>query len=1181
MASGVSDTEEPTSTEFDFMAVDFRRQPSTQEDDVVNTGTQDLKGDKVNSVINIPMVQALDGMYSDSTVEETSAIKLENDNSQLATVREDNVGDASQTAIEGQQANKHASITPRLETSKERAPIPRFAKPQKYGARRISEHLHANRAEGMIYGQWEEREVLVNILKRSSRQAKVDFVLISGALGVGKTVLARTLKNPLVLKDDGTPDVNTRPCFFLEAKFEHLRSPSPYQIFLDIFQDFTEQVMVHPELNKYRMLLWEAVHEDMDLVVNLIPSFRNMLSSTSCDMDSSQTSSSDGQQNTTPAGALMAQRVTTLFVTLLQTIASVTPQHPLVVCLDDLHWASETSLDTLVCLIKDMDVNAAGSVIFVANRRNCIAGNCPFCPWQQSLRSCETVQVHSIKMQNLIEIDVVHILRDTIMSQCQSIKTIGSLIYSLTEGNPMFITEVLRTLQEEGLVYENQESRMWAANIPAIEASLAGLTNVFDLISQKLKKLPPCTFRALMRASCLGASQIDESILQLLEPLNAKKCLEKTVEAGYLREEGDGNYRFVSDGVQYCIYHLLPEQERAAFHLEIAQVLWSHLEERKDKEFLYLLLNQLMLGDSLLKADEDRLAVATLCLRAGESCAKKLGFQTAWVYLKHGISLLPKDNPWGRQSYDLCLRLHNTAIEVCYCNAEFDLLEELIVAILKNSRVFEDQLLARTTQIYALGSRNRLPEAIESALATLKELGEVIPANPSTSMVRSSFHKTRRMLGGLSDEYILRMEPMKNKISLGKMQILNHMFLYCYYSRPNLAAIVATRMVQITRTCGACAISSVAFSFYSQFLCSCYSVKDGLRFGKLSLKLYEKYGNEAWLSRVWSFYYGAVSSWKEPLASTHAPLQHGFKVGLRTGDIEYALLNGSYFCWNNVEMLPLPQLKKEIQKIVSAMETTGHTMALAMLKPILNFVLNFTDNPAANRREEFLDVVEKETQTALESSNKAVLLWFRVSTLMSAYYYGDLELAERNLNGIRHLYETHKYCGIGATVVLFFECMTVLALSHNKGLARRLRDIAYVQKRVKQLETWADDAPENLLDKLHLLKAELAVVRGNHRKASQHYRSGILHAQSEGRLSLAGLGKERFAIYLAKRGDKGKAAGLLEEAGEIYEKWGAIAKVDKLKFRIRHLLAGQSSASDGIPSTHSHSSIHSSEAAPK
>lgn len=247
-------------------------------------------------------------------------------------------------------------------------------------------------------------------------------------------------------------------------------------------------------------------------------------------------------------------------------------------------------------------------------------------------------------------------------------------------------------------------------------------------------------------------------------------------------------------------------------------------------------------------------------------------------------------------------------------------------------------------------------------------------------------------------------------------------------------------------------------------------------------------------------------------------------------------------------MLPLPQLKNEIHKVVAMMETTGHKMALSMLQPIWNFVLNFTaGSEEPHRKDEYFNVVQKETQAALESCNETVTLWFRVSTVMSAYYYGDYELASRNLDGICKLYETHKYCGIGSTSVLFFECMTMLELSKKKNRYGRMRDLAYVQKRVKQLEEWADDAPENLLDKLHLLKGELAIVRGDAKKASQHLRAGSLTAQTEGHLGLAGLGKERLALFLASRGEKDKAGRLLQEACVLYEQWGAKAKVWKLR----------------------------------
>lgn len=225
-----------------------------------------------------------------------------------------------------------------------------------------------------------------------------------------------------------------------------------------------------------------------------------------------------------------------------------------------------------------------------------------------------------------------------------------------------------------------------------------------------------------------------------------------------------------------------------------------------------------MMGDGLLKQEEDRRSVASLCLRAGERAVKSQGFQTAWTYLDHGIALLSKKRLWSRENYDLSLRLHNAAIEVCYCNANFTRLDELIADILDNARIMDDSLLARSTQIYALGSRNMLTESLQSGLNTLTLLGAKLPAYPSCRRRNVEFRNTERLLRGYSDEGLLRINSLKDQRQLQVMQILNHLFLYAFYSRPNLAAVVAAQMVQISVKFGLCAISSVAFAYYSMFL---------------------------------------------------------------------------------------------------------------------------------------------------------------------------------------------------------------------------------------------------------------------------------------------------------------------------------------------------------------------------
>ena len=108
--------------------------------------------------------------------------------------------------------------------------------------------------------------------------------------------------------------------------------------------------------------------------------------------------------------------------------------------------------------------------------------------------------------------------------------------------------------------------------------------------------------------------------------------------------------------------------------------------------------------------------------------------------------------------------------------------------------------------------------------------------------------------------------------------------------------------------------------------------------------LYEKFKNEAWLCRVWSSFHGSVATWTIPVGLTIDPLQHAYSVGLRTGDIEYAMLNACLICWNNFEIQPLPVLDTQLKKYSAAMKSSGHTLALVMLKPLLAYVVGTSEH---------------------------------------------------------------------------------------------------------------------------------------------------------------------------------------------------------------------------------------------
>jgi predicted ATPase len=69
----------------------------------------------------------------------------------------------------------------------------------------------------------------------------------------------------------------------------------------------------------------------------------------------------------------------------------------------------------------------------------------------------------------------------------------------------------------------------------------------------------------------------------------------------------------------------------------------------------------------------------------------------------------------------------------------------------------------------------------------------------------------------------------------------------------------------------------------------------GNRFGKLSFTLYDRFKNRNFLARFYAVYYDGVHSWMYPVQESIKPLMYAHKVGLETGDNEFAMVRACCF----------------------------------------------------------------------------------------------------------------------------------------------------------------------------------------------------------------------------------------------------------------------------------------------
>ena len=98
--------------------------------------------------------------------------------------------------------------------------------------------------------------------------------------------------------------------------------------------------------------------------------------------------------------------------------------------------------------------------------------------------------VTTIEVGPLSEVSIVELVADTLKCEVPEAISMASLVYRKTLGNPFFIGQFIKSLNNDGfLVFENGR---WQWNFAEIEA-LDITDNVVDLLMKELRRLPEPT----------------------------------------------------------------------------------------------------------------------------------------------------------------------------------------------------------------------------------------------------------------------------------------------------------------------------------------------------------------------------------------------------------------------------------------------------------------------------------------------------------------------------------------------------------------------------------------------------------------------------------------------------------------------------------------------------------------
>lgn len=256
----------------------------------------------------------------------------------------------------------------------------------------------------------------------------------------------------------------------------------------------------------------------------------------------------------------------------LQTISSLIVEiaklQPVLLFLDDLHWADSSSL-TLMHLLTRRTRDAR--VLTIGAYR----------PEELSESSIlrETLQIMSredllteFELKPLGKGDYSEFLQETFHFNFGS--QFLDWLFEETEGNPLFALETLRLLIEEGAL--QRKDGTWR---PGSEMSRVGIPDkVMDVLARRVARLSEEERRILELASVIG-EEFESSPIQDILALNKLKLLQSlaSIERTYsLIESLEPGYRFTHTKVREVIYDRLTPELRRECHLLVAEWMEKH-----------------------------------------------------------------------------------------------------------------------------------------------------------------------------------------------------------------------------------------------------------------------------------------------------------------------------------------------------------------------------------------------------------------------------------------------------------------------------------------------------------------------------------------------------------------------------------------------------------------------------
>lgn len=309
-------------------------------------------------------------------------------------------------------------------------------------------------------------------------------------------------------------------------------------------------------------------------------------------------------------------------VRLLSSLAARNP--PLVLCLDDLHWADEATLSWLEHLSRRLK---AAPILVIGTYRTEEAARLA----RLRTQAIRLGLLQEVKLEGLPQAKVLHLIRH-LSGQMDAAERFSHRLHSETGGNPFFILETLRAMFEAGILWQDETG--WSTDVDETTVDYRELPlpdTVCQAIRDRLSRLRPQVHQVLEAAAVIG-HQFDLDLVRDASGRRESEVVDAldTLLARQVISEHDGVYQFMHDLIRTVVYRDLSHGRRRLLHRRAGEAL----VKRRSEDVTALARH--------FERAEDLHRAAEYALQAGQRARSVFAETTARVQCEKALTLLQR-----------------------------------------------------------------------------------------------------------------------------------------------------------------------------------------------------------------------------------------------------------------------------------------------------------------------------------------------------------------------------------------------------------------------------------------------------------------------------------------------------------------------------------------------------------